>query len=67
MTTLIHAHLPQRHSLAAALSSIIGRLQHWVDVAEQRRQLARLDDHLLQDIGVDRFQARVEAEKAFWR
>ncbi len=31
-----------------------------------RRELARLDAHLLRDIGVDRLDARREAERPFW-
>jgi hypothetical protein len=36
-------------------------------VAEARRELARLDDHLLRDIGFDPGEARDEAAKKFWR
>ncbi|WP_297771635.1 DUF1127 domain-containing protein [uncultured Roseovarius sp.] len=32
-----------------------------------RRQLARLDAHLLRDIGVDRHAAHAEAARLFWR
>jgi uncharacterized protein YjiS (DUF1127 family) len=35
-------------------------------VYEMRRQLARLDDRLLRDIGFDPEQARREAAKPFW-
>jgi uncharacterized protein YjiS (DUF1127 family) len=38
----------------------------WQARAEQRSALAELDDHLLQDIGVDRATAKVEAAKPFW-
>ena len=33
----------------------------------QRSELDRLDDHLLQDIGVSRREASAEARKPFWR
>ena len=32
-----------------------------------RRQLAELDAHLLEDIGVDPIDAAIEASKPFWK
>ncbi len=50
---------------------------HWIPIHSQlrlywqryrqRRTLARLDDHLLRDIGVSRAAALREAEKPFWQ
>lgn len=39
----------------------------WLDRSRSRRQLARLDDRLLRDIGVTRTDADREATKPFWR
>ena len=39
----------------------------WQARAAQRHALAKLDDRLLQDIGVDRASAKAEAAKPFWR
>ena len=39
----------------------------WRHRARQRRQLARLDDALLKDIGLTRCDAEMEAGKPFWR
>ncbi len=39
----------------------------WRQRAEQRRQLAELNDHLLRDIGISRGVAAREARKPFWR
>lgn len=36
------------------------------ELRRSRRQLAELDDRLLQDIGLDRAKARYEASKGFW-
>ena len=36
------------------------------ELRRSRRQLAELDDRLLQDIGLDRARARYEATKGFW-
>ena len=42
------------------------RIRQMVALATQRRNLARLDDHLLSDIGLTRHQARQEAQKKAW-
>jgi uncharacterized protein YjiS (DUF1127 family) len=39
----------------------------WSDRARQRRVLAELDDHLLDDVGITRAQALEERRKPFWR
>jgi uncharacterized protein YjiS (DUF1127 family) len=36
-------------------------------LSRQREALSRLDDHLLDDIGVTRQQANAEAAKPFWK
>lgn len=38
----------------------------WIERAQQRRALARLDDRLLADIGVSRSQAEQEGGKPAW-
>jgi uncharacterized protein YjiS (DUF1127 family) len=38
----------------------------WYQRARQRRQLAQLSDAQLDDIGVNRAEARAEAAKPFW-
>lgn len=43
------------------------RLGEMQERAAQRRQLASLEDRMLQDIGCDRAQALAEAVKPFWR
>jgi uncharacterized protein YjiS (DUF1127 family) len=45
------------------LPSRIGRL---AALARSRHGLARLDDHLLRDIGISRNQALAEASRAPW-
>jgi uncharacterized protein YjiS (DUF1127 family) len=42
-------------------------LNLWYERSRQRRQLARMDDRLLRDIGVDRASAMEEASKPFWQ
>lgn len=38
----------------------------WIDVARQRKHLAKLDDAMLRDIGVTRGAADTEARRPFW-
>jgi len=42
-------------------------LQRWMDRHSERKQLAQLDDHMLQDLGLTRHQALTEASKPFWK
>ena len=46
---------------------IKSKIRIWVARSRQRKQLARLDDHLLSDIGYTREQVQVEISKPFWR
>ena len=39
----------------------------WWQVGRQRRALAALDDHTLQDIGLTRCDVEREVTKPFWR
>ncbi|WP_084332571.1 DUF1127 domain-containing protein [Marinobacterium jannaschii] len=43
------------------------RVKHWLRNYQSRRQLTRLDSHMLKDIGISRADALREAEKPFWR
>lgn len=56
---------------AAAATRVLHRgialLLEWNERARQRRQLARLDDRLLGDLGLSRIDAEQEARKPFWR
>ncbi|WP_150913592.1 DUF1127 domain-containing protein [Marinobacter halotolerans] len=46
---------------------MIQRLNRWYINYRTRRQLARLPDAMLKDIGVSRIDAEQEASKAFWK
>ena len=39
----------------------------WIGRMRQRRALAELDDKMLQDIGITRYDAARECGKPFWR
>lgn len=55
-----------RTSLGRFLLSASCTLQLWYERSRQRRALARLDDRLLRDIGIDRVSAMEEISKPFW-
>lgn len=46
---------------------IARRLVEWRARATQRRVLAMLNDHILQDIGLSRADVEREVSKPFWR
>lgn len=39
----------------------------WETRAKTRKQLRKLDRHILKDIGIDPMTAQAEAERPFWR
>ncbi len=52
--------------IAATRPSVASLLAFWIARQRQRRQLARLEGHLLDDIGLDAPAARREAAKPAW-
>ena len=42
------------------------RLRNLLNLARQRRALAKLDDHALNDIGITRTEAETEAGRPLW-
>ena len=63
---------------AGSLETLDQKIQRWLhrigdelrlyfERAKQRRALAELDDHLLDDINVSRSAAQQEARKHFWQ
>lgn len=42
------------------------RLGQWVEARRSRQALARLDTHLLKDIGLNPVAAQSEAQRPFW-
>lgn len=58
------ASLPPLSRLLLALALAVAR---WEDRQRTRSALARLEDHLLRDIGLPRDHAHTECAKPFWR
>ncbi len=70
MTTLILQHkaaLQQPNNLLHKFKSVGATLRLWMDRQHQRKQLAKLDAHLLRDIGLDSNQVEQELAKPFWK
>lgn len=62
-TTHRRAARPRRGAV-----SVVARLfQTWRTRVKARRALARLDDHMLRDIGLDRLTANREVSRRFWQ
>ena len=58
------------HALAGFLSAVTdigGAFAALIERQRQRRALARLDDHLLRDIGLSADIAHAETKRPFWR
>lgn len=61
-------HLPASlPPLSRMLVTVALVLANWEDRRRTRTSLARLDDHLLQDIGLGTDRAAREIAKPFWR
>lgn len=75
MTHMIDSRYPCRTAGATGTATSSGRLflsspsilKLWYERSRQRRRLARLDERLLRDIGIDRVTAMREASKPFWQ
>ncbi len=48
------------------LKRLYRQLRRWWQLAEQRRQLAMLDESALKDIGLSRADALQESARPFW-
>ncbi|RID93265.1 DUF1127 domain-containing protein [Gemmobacter lutimaris] len=62
---MAHSHSLAR-AVPAARRPLLRRLFALAQLAHQRRALARLDNHLLRDIGLTRDMAEEEAQRAAW-
>ncbi len=61
--------LPQSPALPPIAQGLMGLalvVARWEMRLRTRKALEKLDDHLLQDIGLDRARAEAEWQKPFW-
>lgn len=54
-------------ALAEAAKHQFATLCEWQQRAEMRQRMLRLDDNILDDIGLSREQVEAEAAKPFWK
>jgi len=52
--------------IETAIVSAFETIQTWIELQHSRHELAKLDDHMLHDIGLDRATVQEEIEKPFW-
>lgn len=57
----------RRPTAARRRLSVIETIALWSHRVRTRRELARLDDRMLRDIGIDPYEAEREAAKPFWQ
>ena len=53
--------------LGGSFQRIAGTIQRWNRRYQTRRDLLRMEDYLLKDIGINRSDALKEGTKAFWK
>jgi len=58
---------PPHSGLRRTLDAIAAQAEGYISRSRQRRALAELDDRLLRDIGLTRYDVALEASKPFWQ
>ncbi|WP_448204411.1 DUF1127 domain-containing protein [Azospirillum sp. sgz302134] len=53
--------------VAHVLDNVLDTFALWRQRALTRRELARLDDRMLHDIGINQFEVECEVSKPFWK
>jgi uncharacterized protein YjiS (DUF1127 family) len=56
-----------RRGLVSRGGAAVRAVLFWMERSRQRRALAELDDRLLRDIGLTRYEARQECANPFWK
>lgn len=78
MTTLRLHQILDDFDISGALYSLVQKIESaakavdrvfatWISRVEARRQLAQMNDHMLNDIGLNRIDIASEVDKPFWR
>ena len=56
-----------KNTLFNVFKRLIIKLASTIEKQKARKQLGKLDDHLLRDIGMSRLEAKKESQKYFWQ
>ena len=78
MTTLRLHHIYDDLDISGTVYALVQKIEStaksidqtvatWTARTKDRRQLSRLNDHLLNDIGLNRFDVAREINKPFWK
>ncbi len=65
--TLTNSQLSTPDRTTGVAAWLAGVLQGWRDRAEERRELALMDDRALRDARLTRWDVRQEMARPFWR
>ena len=52
--------------LLFSANKALTKILFWGKIIRQRKQLSKMDDYLLKDIGISRVEADREAKRKFW-
>ncbi len=52
--------------LSPHANKVLAKIQFWREISRQRKQLSKMSDYLLKDIGISRTEADREAKRPFW-
>jgi uncharacterized protein YjiS (DUF1127 family) len=66
-TIASHPAATPRGSLSLFVDVIVATLREWRRRSAERRELARLDERIIRDVGLDPSSVYYEASQSFWR
>ena len=66
MPLILTQHLPSLPRLHRPFAQLARHVAAYLRALESRRALARMDDHMLSDIGISRVQAEFEVNRKPW-
>ena len=56
-----------KFNIQNAIKKYTKKITYWMERSKQRKELAELDDRMLNDIGYTRAEVQKETSKPFWR
>ena len=64
---LPHYKTISKYNIYLLIKQAIKKMAYWMERSKQRKELARLDDHMLNDIGYTHAEVQKEISKPFWK